>query len=550
MQVRALMIKVCCGVMAAALAAAAAAAQGASGDWIYEMHAGETLFSVAQSYLRDADGWQALQRYNGVQRDRKMPAGYKVRIPLAWLKTIPADANVVDVQGQVEIVAGGDNAIRPARPGMRLQSGDRVRTAAGGSLALRLQDGSKVLVHEGTDMILDTAQAYQGTEMLATRLRLSAGRIETEVARQRPPGGQYEVTTPTAHLGVRGTRFRATADSAAQVSRGEVLSGQVAAAGDKSSAAAVIVPAGYGTVVDASRRPSRPVKLLAAPDVTAAATLQERVLMRFKFKPVTSAVSYHAQIAPDADFQRVLADRYFDAPEAKFEGLPDGKYVLRVRAVDAQRLEGEDAHLDFRLKARPEPPFATSPRNGGKLRAETVRFEWTESGEAATYRFQLATDQAFTALVSDASGLTEPRIKAPGQVAPGDYYWRVASIGADGDQGPFGDAQQFMLRPPPANPEPPTIDDANLHFAWSGEPGQVFHLQLAEDPLFANPLAEVDSDKPSATLPRPKPGPYYMRLRATDADGYVGPYTATQRLVVPTPPPPWWTLLVLVPLFL
>lgn len=107
-----------------------------------------------------------------------------------------------------------------------------------------------------------------------------------------------------------------------------------------------------------------------------------------------------------------------------------------------------------------------------------------------------------------------------------------------------------MLRAVLANPAPPTIDDANLYFAWSGEPGQVFQLQLAEDPLFANPLAEVESDKPSATLPRPKPGPYYMRLRATDADGYVGPYTATQRLVVPSPPPPWWTWLVVVPLFL
>lgn len=418
---RAFLIHVWCGIMAAAFAGAAAATQGANGDWVYVMREGETLFSVAQSYLRNEDAWRALQHHNGVQRDRKMPAGYKVRIPLAWLKTIPADASVVDVQGKVEVIAGGDNAVRPAQPGMRLQAGDRVRTATGGSLALRLQDGSKIVVHEGTDMILDTAQAYQGTEMLATRLRLSAGRIETEVARQRPPGGQYEITTPTAHLGVRGTRFRATADSAEQVSRGEVLSGQVAVAGDKSSGATVIVPSGYGTVVDATRRPSRPVKLLPPPDLTAAATLQERVLMRFKFKPVASAVSYHAQIAPDADFQRVLADRYFNVPEAKFEGLADGKYVLRVRAVDSQGLEGQDAYIQFRLKARPEPPFATSPRNGSKLRAETVRFEWTESSQAAAYRFQLARDQAFTAVLSDESELTEPRFVAPAKVMPGDY---------------------------------------------------------------------------------------------------------------------------------
>jgi hypothetical protein len=107
-----------------------------------------------------------------------------------------------------------------------------------------------------------------------------------------------------------------------------------------------------------------------------------------------------------------------------------------------------------------------------------------------------------------------------------------------------------MLRSLPADPAPPAIGDAAIDFAWSGEPDQVFQLEFAADAQFADPVAVVNSDKPSATLPRPKPGTYFLRLRATDADGYVGPYTATQRIVVPSPPFPWWTLLLLLPLVL
>ncbi|MCK7492927.1 MAG: FecR domain-containing protein [Comamonadaceae bacterium] len=212
---------------------------------------------------------QPWQRYNGVQQDRQMPSGYKIRIPLAWLRTLPAEANVIDFQGQVEIVAVGDGTVRPAQRGMRLKSGDQVRTLPGGNLALQLQDGSKVLVHEGTDMVLDTTQTYKGTGMLATRLRLSAGRIETEVARQTPSRGRCEVITPTAHLGVRGTRIPRHGRCRPRKSHAaKFWTGWVAVAGGKSSNAAVIVPAGYGTVVDARRRPARPVELLALPDLS------------------------------------------------------------------------------------------------------------------------------------------------------------------------------------------------------------------------------------------------------------------------------------------
>jgi hypothetical protein len=35
------------------------------------------------------------------------------------------------------------------------------------------------------------------------------------------------------------------------------------------------------------------------------------------------------------------------------------------------------------------------------------------------------------------------------------------------------------------------------------------------------------------TLPTPPPGTYHLRLRTLDADGFAGPYGATQQIDVP-----------------
>mgnify|MGYP005755515027 FL=1 len=44
-------------------------------------------------------------------------------------------------------------------------------------------------------------------------------------------------------------------------------------------------------------------------------------------------------------------------------------------------------------------------------------------------------------------------------------------------------------------------------------------------------------------LPRPAPDTYYMRVRAIDADGFVGAWSGAQRIIVPADFP-WWMLLL------
>ena len=47
---------------------------------------------------------------------------------------------------------------------------------------------------------------------------------------------------------------------------------------------------------------------------------------------------------------------------------------------------------------------------------------------------------------------------------------------------------------------------------------------------------------PELVLPKPGAGAYFLRIRAIDADGFVGGYSAGQQVIVPADLPVWMLL--------
>ena len=274
--------------------------------------------------------------------------------------------------------------------------------------------------------------------------------------------------------------------------------------------------------------------LLNAPDVSKLSKLQERTLLRFTLPAQVGAQAYRAQLARDDAFSSVVAELVSPSPDLRIANIADGSYFLRVRAIDARGLEGRDATHAFNMKARPEPPLISAPAPKGKVRATEVEFKWSENPEAATYHLQIAKDASFKSLVHENKAITDAQ-STVGQLALGEYFWRVASLRRDGDHGPYGDVASFALFAPPAQPDPPQIGDGNIKFRWGGEPGQKFELQVANDIKFAQLVLTRSLDKPEIEIPRPPAGAYFMRYRATDADGFVGPYSSAQKFSVPLP---------------
>lgn len=523
-----------CGLPLGAVWAAPAAAPGAALTWTYRVAKGDSLYSVARTYLAPNVSWQKLQRFNGVADPRRLAPGRELRLPVAWLRAEATVATVAFVRGQ----ARRDSDAAVLKVGDTLKPGDLLVTDADASVTLQLADASRVLVAGGSRVRMESLLTFGRSGVISSRLGLEKGETESRVNPAGVRGTRYDVRTPALTLGVRGTEFRVRVDDSTTTT--EVTEGRVAA--QRSKSAERPIAAGFGLVAAATGSVTAPLALPDAPGLTTLPTLYERVPLGFSWPPLEGAVAYRAQVFVDDSFNQRLLDGVFERPAAQWADLPDGRYVLQVRARNAQGLEGRGARMLFTLKARPEPPFTSAPRDEGRAYGEQVQFKWTTVAAAQRYRLQVASESRFQApLLVDRSDLeaTELGVALP----PGRYHWRLASIAKDQDQGPFSDAASFELRetPPPPAVDKPKAEGDKLVFRWRARSGDdAYDVQVARDPAFKELLLERRENLPELLLDTPKAGTYYLRVRTIESDGFLGPYGAAQQFDVPRSL--WWWL--------
>lgn len=110
-------------------------------------------------------------------------------------------AEIGYIQGRVEVQTSQDKTWKAAEEGMTLNIGDSVRTARRSKTDIVLDQANKQVIRleQLTMVILNSTQADK-----INKLDLSEGKIYAEVA-QVGAGMSFEVTTPSAVAGVRGT---------------------------------------------------------------------------------------------------------------------------------------------------------------------------------------------------------------------------------------------------------------------------------------------------------------------------------------------------------
>ena len=524
------------------LAAATVAAAEPEPEWRYTIRPGDTLIGVSRQYLAEPRDWPRLARLNRVVDPQRLMPGTTLRIPLAMLRQTAAPAELVAVSGEV-LLTLPQAPPRPAVAGDRLPAGTILVTAANSSAGIRFADGSRLTLQPGSRMALDTVSVYAGGGMADTRLRLQEGRAEIQANPQKARGNRLEVITPSAVAAVRGTHFRVAA--AADAAREETLAGNVAVMAVDET---VSVGEGFGTRVERGQPPRPPVALLPAPDVGDLPARIERLPVAFAVGAVAGAAAWHGEIAADAEFTRILLEKTSDTPRLVFADLPDGDYVLRVRAVDALGLQGRDAQHAFVVAARPFPPLPLAPGQGGVVREAQPPLRWAQVEGIGTYRIELAADAAFAQPVAAQS--VEGAAWTPDPLAPGTYFWRVASV-AGGKRGPWSDAMRFTYSALPGAPDlgTPAIEfDRDVMRVRLAPPpaGLAYAVELAADPGGGTVLWRGSSASGALAMPRPDAGRVYLAARLVEADGTAGP-TATRVIEVPRRHE-WAWLLLLLPL--
>jgi hypothetical protein len=124
-----------------------------------------------------------------------------VLLLLFALPCAAADTAVVaGVRGAPTVVR--DGATTPLQRGDAVATGDRIATDASSRVKLLLADDSVLSIGSGTEVVID--ELLLGSERRG-RLRVLAGRFKLAIAAWLSGPSDYQIETPTAVAGVRGT---------------------------------------------------------------------------------------------------------------------------------------------------------------------------------------------------------------------------------------------------------------------------------------------------------------------------------------------------------
>lgn len=118
---------------------------------------------------------------------------------------------VAIARGAAELVRGG--AAAAGAVGANVYSGDELRTGDG-QMRVVFRDDSVLDLHEHTTLVVDQQVFDPGAGRFTSLMKLLTGKARALVSSYYgTPGASYEVETPTAVAGVRGTTFVVSYDA-------------------------------------------------------------------------------------------------------------------------------------------------------------------------------------------------------------------------------------------------------------------------------------------------------------------------------------------------
>lgn len=408
---RAALLYTCTGLLALAGGPAFAAPPTPEPESvIYAMKQGDNLYALAGRYLTSMAAIGQVQRINRIANVHRVPVGTQLRIPLGLLRAEPLKARILSVRGAVRATQAG-RTIALANGG-ELAPDTLIETGADGLITLGLPNGSRTSLPTRTRLRITQLRRFLLTNSIDYDFTVETGKAETRATPLGTGGGLFRIRTPRAVAAVRGTQFRV--GLAGEDALAEVLEGTVAAG----AAGAVPEPIGKGFGAVVSDKGLTKEALLPAPVLTAPGKVQIDPLVRLAYQASPGAGGYHLQIAKDATFTEVIADRQGTTPVFELADIPDGSLFVRASAIAASGLEGEVQTYAMRRRL-------TGLSASAAADADRMTFKWGGQGTGRRlYRFQLARDTMGGTPLIDEPGIEGDGITL-GALGPGTYFWRV-----------------------------------------------------------------------------------------------------------------------------
>jgi len=112
---------------------------------------------------------------------------------------------VIDVSGEVAVEKATENKVYDAFIGMQLIRDDRLETGEDSFVALELDERKDIIISENTRItIRELKELNDGEEAW---LQMETGAVWANIKEKLNPDSSFKIETPTAVMGVRGTKF-------------------------------------------------------------------------------------------------------------------------------------------------------------------------------------------------------------------------------------------------------------------------------------------------------------------------------------------------------
>lgn len=491
----------------------------------------DTLIGLCELYLNDPDKWPYIARINRLKNPDLIYPGQKILVPSSMLRGIPMEGSVTFLMGDVRWQESSQKKWVTLALNQKVKPGSVIKTGKESAVEITFEDDSSFFLRDNTTLGISYTLRNDPIYIIR-QLFLNIGQTISKVKSMTGQENRFEIQTPSAVAGVRGTNFRVSVDKD-ETTRSESLEGSIIVeAMDKE----VRLGKGEGTLVRKGSQPLKPRKLLPPPALVQWEPLYRSLPLKFRFKQLKNAYYYHIVFSKDKHFQDVIKDKLIRPYEVlRFSSLEDGVYFIRSSSIDDIGLEGlYSVPVLIKVRVNPVPPYTLEPVQGDTVKTKSVEFRWLKVEDAVKYHFQIAQDSDFKEIVEDKK--TEDNRYETDKLGFKTYFFRVSSIASDGYEGIWSDIIEFSKVPPPPVPQIgiPEVKDNKIQIRWRDlGKGITYHFQMAKDIAFYDILVDTVVSEPTITIDGPKKsGIYYIRTSSIDKDGFEGSFSSTQRLEI------------------
>lgn len=311
----------------------------------YLVKPGDTLNRILSQYILPAADRANILQTNDLTNEHRILVGTTLRFDRADLRFRPALAKVMSLTCEQPIVSGLTAA--PLSVGSDVTEGAVIRVPVDCHVFLAIEDGSVIRLPSSATLKFRTLRINALESIPEVHLELLRGRVEIGVEKRRNRQTPFKINTPTAILGVRGTEFRVGFEPETNHAQLEVISGKVAAQGNK-DLNAQLVEHGLGLTFDNLGQASDFEDLLKAPSFVNVEKITARAPAKWvNFEGSTLAKAYVVDSANTANLSGVRYSQVVQEPRVAVGRLDDNAVFYKFAAISRSGLQGQTRQYGF-----------------------------------------------------------------------------------------------------------------------------------------------------------------------------------------------------------